>query len=290
MRILSHVLLLTLLFAALSVMAVTVSPSPAAQVGLTPPPTATPVPGITLVGRSAGGYPIIAQQFGDGPMPVLLIGGIHGGWEMNTVLLMNEVSAHFDAHPEDIAPNLSLYVIPAANPDGLRHGRRRAGRFNANSVDLNRNWGCNWSDEAYWGSREVDPGPKPFSEPETRALRDFIVALQPAAVVWYHSAAGGVFAGRCREDDNGSARLAQVYGEGADYPADAPFSAYAVSGTASDWIDGQGIPSMEVELYSWREIEWEHNLAGIMALQCHFAGLGVGDALAAFVARACVEA
>ena len=254
---------------------------------LPPPRTATPVPGATLVGRSAGGLPIVAQRFGDGPMPIVLVGGIHGGWEVNTVLLMNEVGAHFAAHPDDIAPNMSLYVIPAANPDGLLHGRSRQGRFNAAGVDLNRNWSCNWSAAALWGQREVDPGPVPFSEPETQALRDFILALQPVAVVWYHSAAGGVFAGQCREADSGSARLARVIGEAAGYPADAPFTAYHVSGTASDWVDGQGIPSMEVELGSWRNTEWARNHAGIMALQCHFARLGAGAALEAFAARAC---
>ncbi len=254
-----------------------------------PPPTVTPVPGITLVGHSADSNPIVVQQFGDGSMPILLVGGIHGGWEMNTVLLMNEVAAHFAAHPEDIAPNVSLYVIPAANPDGLRHGRTAEGRFNANGVDLNRNWGCDWSEEAYWRQQRVNPGSAPFSEPETQVLRDFILELQPVVVVWYHSAAAGVFAGRCGEDDHGAAQLARVIGEATGYASDGPFSAYKVSGTASDWIVGQGIPSMEVELESWRVTEWERNHAGIMALQCHFARLGSGDALEAFVARACRE-
>ncbi|GAB4440884.1 MAG: hypothetical protein Kow00120_09150 [Anaerolineae bacterium] len=279
MRALTLALLLTLL----------ATTSAAGADLLDPPPTATPVPGITLVGHSVDGNPIVAQQLGDGPMPILLVGGIHGGWEVNTVLLMNEVAAYFAAHPEDIAPNVSLYVIPAANPDGLRHGRKAEGRFNANGVDLNRNWGCNWSAEAFWRSRRVDAGAEPFSEPETQALRDFITALQPVAVLWYHSAAAGVFAGRCTNEDHGSAGLADVVGRAAGYTTGQPFSAYPVSGTAADWVDGLGIPSMDVELESAQAVEWERNHAGIMALQCHFARLGAGDALEAFIARACRE-
>src|SRR5690606_17003771 len=111
------------------------------------------------------GRAIIARQFGHGPRTLMLAGGIHGGWEGNTVTLVNELIAHFEANPQDVLPGVSLLLIPAANPDGLVRGRTEAGRFNAHTVDLNRNWGCGWSAEAQWRDQRVNPGPEPFSEP-----------------------------------------------------------------------------------------------------------------------------
>lgn len=84
----------------------------------TAPPTALP-PGWFEVGRTAEGRAITARRFGDGPRALLLVGGIHGGWEANTVALVEELVAHFEANPADVLPGLALVLIPAANPDGL---------------------------------------------------------------------------------------------------------------------------------------------------------------------------
>ena len=70
-----------------------------------------------------------------------------------------------------------VVVIPLANPDSHAHDTR----YNARGVDINRNFGCNWQVESV-----EPPGPEPWSEPETRALRDFILKLQPAHIVSLH--------------------------------------------------------------------------------------------------------
>ena len=249
--------------------------------------TAALEPGATLIGRSGEGRGILARRLGDGPLIILLVGGIHGGWEANTVALMNEIITHFAAAPEDIAPGVSLAVIPALNPDGLVRGREEAGRFNAHAVDLNRNWGCAWSPEATWRDRAVDPGTEPFSEPETAALADYILLSQPAAVLFYHSAANGVFAGACN-GDHGSQVLGHIYGQAANYPSDSRFTAYQVTGDASSWVDGQGIPSITVELQSWTDSEFDRNYAGIMAVQCELARRLADPATRRWVVDRCV--
>jgi hypothetical protein len=68
-------------------------------------------------------------------------------------------------------------ILPLANPDG--HERRS--RYNARGVDLNRNCEFNWHIES-----EEPPGPGPWSEPESRVLRDFIQNWQPAKIVSLH--------------------------------------------------------------------------------------------------------
>ena len=246
---------------------VTVMPSPTA----TPTPTSRPT--LEWVGESVQGRAIVVHRYGNGDKRILLVGGIHGGTEANTVTLMQALRAHFEAHPTDVLPDVELSIIEVMNPDGYALGNVNDGRFNARRVDLNRNWSCEWAERAYWGDQVVSAGEMPFSEPETRAVAQFIQAQSFALVLFYHSAADGIFAGDCdtRSGEWLSGEMVAVYGEASAYPYQQPFTAYRVSGTAANWVDGLGIPSADVELTNKRDIEFERNLQAIVAVQCWLA-------------------
>lgn len=80
-----------------------------------------------------------------------------------------------------------IHLIPAVNPDGLEFDvesgnykmwrKNRSGNTDSSfGVDLNRNYGYAWGQggsSSYPGS-DVYMGPAPFSEPETRAVRDYV--------------------------------------------------------------------------------------------------------------------
>jgi predicted deacylase len=248
-------------------------------------PTAQALPaGTMLIGRSAGGRALLARRMegaaqGDARV-LLLVGGMHGGWEANTVALINALIAYFADHPQEIPPGIALAFVPVANPDGLPQGREAAGRFNANGVDLNRNWGCGWQREAYWRDLPVNAGMYAFSEPETSALADYIQTLRPMVALFYHSAAGGVYAGSCEQSIYGaqggaaSSAMATVYGEAARYRYGEEFSAYPVTGTAAGWAAGLGIAAADVELQTWTQPEFERNLRAIRAVMAWMAERG----------------
>lgn len=248
-------------------------------------PTATPYP-YTTIGRSVEGRPIVSHRFGDGPIPIILVGGIHGGYEWNTILLAYEMIDYFEEFPERIPPDITLYIIPSANPDGQflitgSHDRftladipsdddTLPGRFNANDVDLNRNWDCEWSKTAVWRDQTVSGGSSPFSELESNVLRNYFLEQQPSVVIFWHSAANGVFSSGCPEPFPNSLQLAAMYGEAANYPVYERFYHYPVTGDAGDWLATQGIPSISVELKTHEDIDWTENLAGVLMILDNF--------------------
>jgi hypothetical protein len=259
----------------------------------TPPPSATPPPTATsmalrertVIGTSVEERPLSAYQFKNGPNQVVVVGGIHGGYEWNSAALAIQLIEYFTDNPDAIPDSVTLHIIPSANPDGQALVNEMVetledvndiaqipvedslpGRVNANEVDLNRNWDCEWRASAYWRDQWVRGGSEPFSEPETQALRDFLIELKPAVVVFLHSAADGVFASGCGDVYGPSLEAANVYGLAAGYPVYEKFDAYVITGDASDWLSAQGIPSFTVELKNHTDLDWAQNIAGMQAL------------------------
>lgn len=246
------------------------SPPPATD---TPAATATPSgPSTEVIGYSARNNPIEAVRFGDGPNVVVLIGGLHAGAAPGTVTLANRAIGHFSDNPEAVPAAVTLYVIPSANPDSPYDPGELAGRLNANGVDLNRNWDCEWVEDAKWRGNVVpgSGGPSPFSEPETVALRDFLLDVDPVAVVfWEALARDGLSApGGCNGRVRVSATLAQRYGVAAGYRV-ADFEDLTdqeLNGDGTNWLDAQGIPAIAVLLPDYTGPDWFPNLEGIEAV------------------------
>lgn len=126
-----------------------------------------------LLGRSERGRPIVAIHTGNPHgTPVLVVGCIHGT-ECAGIAIARALS--------HVRTKLDLWIVPDLNPDGYAIGRRQNGR----GVDLNANWSSGWRG----GGRPWNtyyPGPRPFSERETRIARNLILRVRPRVTVWYH--------------------------------------------------------------------------------------------------------
>lgn len=243
----------------------------------------------TVVGSSVDGRDITAYHYGNGSTELLFIGGIHGGYEWNTVLVAYELMDYLDANPDVIPENVKVTVIPVLNPDGLykvvgSEGRFDAssvpateadtvpGRFNANSVDLNRNFDCDWQPTGTWQNKSVSGGSIPFSEPESQALKKYVETNEPAAVVVWYSAVGGVFASNCHNGILPETRtLTNVYANASGYKAYEEFNFYEITGDAVNWLAKNSIPAISVLLTTHQDTEWSKNKAGVEALLKHYA-------------------
>jgi g-D-glutamyl-meso-diaminopimelate peptidase len=141
------------------------------------------------------------------------------------------------------------------------------GRFNANNVDLNRNFDCKWQPESSWRGNFVSAGTAPFSEPEARALRDLVLETNPDAVVFWHSQASAVYASECEAGVlPETLTLMNAYALASGYQPISTFDAYPITGDAEGWLAKINIPAITVEMRTHETVEWEENLSGVEAL------------------------
>ena len=241
------------------------------------------------IGQSVEGNDIMAYHYGEGDTELLFVGGTHAGYSGNTVLVAYDLMDYLDANPDVIPENVKVTVIPILNPDGLEkvygttgrfqpsdmptdHSVTTPGRFNANDVDLNRNFDCEWKAQGTWQNKTVSGGTEPFSEPEARAVRDYVESHDIAgAVVWY-SAAGGVFASNCNTGVSAKTKaLTNLYASASGYKAYEEFDFYTITGDMVNWFAKKGIPAISVLMSDHEDPEWSKNKKGIDAMLNYYA-------------------
>jgi protein MpaA len=166
-------------------------------------PSATSSAQRAVLGKSVQKRPITAAQVGDpaGTRVALVVGVIHGD-EHAGLSISSAIKREASAHPARLA-GTQLWVIDTVNPDGVRAHTRK----NAHGVDLNRNFPYRWQDDVPHSSGYY-PGPRPASEPETRAVMAFVQRIHPNLSIWYHQPWGAVLA--CRGRPPIAARYAKL--------------------------------------------------------------------------------
>jgi predicted deacylase len=217
------------------------------------------------IGYSSEGRPLTVQRFGEGSTYVLLVGGLHTGSEDNSRVLVEQLAAYLDAHPDVIPASISVLVMASANPDGTANGTHT----NARGVDLNRNWPADdWMADACHPEtgcgRELG-GPQPLSEPETAALYAVIEEARPAVTIVWHAEAPLVEANEVPR----AARYGRAFAEGAGYDYVEEWTAYEITGQLIDALEQRlSLPAFDVELSdccSITEEEFDRNLRGLIA-------------------------
>ncbi len=238
----------------------------------------------TVIGASVNNKPITAYHYGTGEKELLFVGGIHGGYEWNTVLVAYQLMDYLQANPTVIPKDVRVTVIPVLNPDGLEKvvGTSErflasdvpssetlviSGRFNANTVDLNRNFDCDWQTQGVWQTKKVSGGAKAFSEPESQAIKKYVEANKiTAAVVWY-SAGGGVYASNCHNGVSPiTTTLTKKFADASGYPAHQSFDFYETTGDMVNWLAKNDIPAISVLLTNHSSTDWTKNKAGVEAI------------------------
>jgi hypothetical protein len=180
------------------------------------------------IGTSVQGRLIVAEYWGpaDASKLVVVVGQIHGN-ECSPTLFSEGVRRRSPSS------GIGIWLIPTINPDGYAAHTRQ----NANKVDLNADGGA-------------------FSQPETRALRDFIALVEPVLTIHIHSPNGfvGTWPSRPATSAHGICRSIAV---------DAGLRCAGSSGSRSErsrWFVWQGLQdlggeSLLIELHAVSDAE-----------------------------------
>ncbi|MGC9467547.1 MAG: protein kinase domain-containing protein [Anaerolineae bacterium] len=215
----------------------------------TPPPPVVKVDqdslGLSVQGRALAVTTIGYEDGAD----IVVVGSIQGD-QAGTRDLVQALIDHYRSNEGDIPMGVMYHFVPSINPDGLTLNSR----YNARDVDLNRNWGSSdWlRDAAVPGYPEGKPdagGAAPFSEPETQALRDYLLSLRSSSdrlrVMILHSSVrrdkGEVYPGGATALD-----AAQSYANVTGYDVEYAWAEYVTSGEAVTWCEEQSIVSIDV--------------------------------------------
>ncbi|MCE1178567.1 MAG: DUF2817 domain-containing protein [Micrococcales bacterium] len=144
--------------------------------------TRAAAPAPVRIGTSVRGRAINAYRIGNptAARKRVIIGQLHGNEKAGYTAAWRLING---SRPT----NLDLWVIPTANPDGYAANTRG----NAHGVDINRNFSTNWA-YVYRPGAGYYQGPRPWSEPETRAVRDFLHRIQPWEAAVLHQPLYGV--------------------------------------------------------------------------------------------------
>jgi beta-N-acetylhexosaminidase len=164
------------------------------------------------------GTRIVALRNGapDAPVRLLVTGSIHGEEPAGLAVIRQLRRMTPPA-------GVQLWTVRTVNPDGLARGRRQ----NAHGVDLNRNFPSRWRG----GGRPFDgyyPGPRPKSEPETRAVMRIVRRIRPDVSIHYHQPLGLVYL----TDDGRDPSILRAYARRSGLSAE---RRSRLNGTLTDW-------------------------------------------------------
>ncbi len=227
------------------------------------------------VGESVAKKQLFCIKIGDGRHKVFYNGAHHGAEWITSALLMKFVEEYLESYvggknifgvsAKYLFENVTLYVMPMVNPDGVDisiNGARgytadfpRLFKQNGNSsdfskwqanfngVDLNHNYDALW-ELSRKGEREHNifgagptrwAGSKPFSEPETQAVKALTEKEDFKTVMAFHSQGQEIYYDFNNQEPVYSMAIAKAISVGSPYKVSVP-EGIASYGGYKDWF------------------------------------------------------
>ncbi|MBE5756590.1 MAG: hypothetical protein E7342_02205 [Clostridiales bacterium] len=201
-----------------------------------------------IIGYSTKKRPLYYFSIGGGEKKIIATYSIHAREYITTYLAMETIKYLSDKKLDG-----KIYFIPCVNPDGVKICIKGKPLYKANyrKVDLNVNFDADFGkgkSNLFYENDENYVGKHPFSEKETKALRDFTKLIRPNLTLSYHSKGEEIYYSfkqkgeRLKKDFALAKEIALLTGYEIK---ETPFS----SGGYKDWcIDKLSIPAFTIEV------------------------------------------
>ena len=225
------------------------------------------------IGKSLCGRKITSLSIGNRKSPALYAATFHGMEWLNTLFMLNfceELSQAYENKSSADGVNVfsqlqkrGVMIIPCVNPDGVEiqlNGSKSCPQYkrlidntcqdtsrwqaNARGVDLNHNFNAGWRElkELEVKSGITKPsatrygGTKPFSEPETIALKNLCIKNRFSHVIAFHSQGREVYCSYKNTPER-SVVLGETFARLSGYKVALP-DKIATGGGFKDWVIG----------------------------------------------------
>ena len=243
---------------------------------------------ILSIGKSVTGRELLCVKVGNGANSVFYNGAHHGAEWITSGLLIKFLEDYLEKYvcgkkvgemPTDfLMDNVSLYVIPMVNPDGVDIAINGARKYTAdfprffrqnnnssdfskwqanfNGVDLNHNYDAMWERSRKGEQAEgiFGPGPtkysgiEPFSEPETMAIKKFTEKYDFKLTMSFHSQGQEIYYNFNEKEPIYSFFFARILTLGTPYTVAIPEGSASYGGYKDWFIDKFGKLGFTIEV------------------------------------------
>lgn len=236
------------------------------------------------IGKSVEGRDIYALKLGKGKKEILMDASVHAREHMSTNVLLEMLDTYsfqylknltYEGFPSrSILNNVSIWFVPMMNPDGvtlvqsgansvqngalatkINNGSTnfQAWKANVRGVDLNDNFDSGW-EKITSTVNEPSPsgyrGPRVFSEPESQALRNFVLSRDFKGYYSYHTSGQIIYWFQFQKGTQASRdlNLARKVSSLTGYQIVPPMYKLG-SGASTDWfIETSKMPGLVIEI------------------------------------------
>lgn len=232
------------------------------------------------IGESVMEHKIYCIKIGTGKRKLFVNGAHHGLEYLTSAFIMKFLFEYaeciqsgrefFGYDAKALSDRTSLWAVPMVNPDGVDiaihgidvtnpyhrklvslvgiHSFNQVWQANANGVDINHNYNAGWRVVEARPSPSKYSGPYSESEPETKAIVDFVRSNRFDMLMAFHSQGGEIyydFDGKAAEN---SRKLAMEFADVSGYVPAEPTGSAAFGGCKDWFIEEFGKAGFTIEM------------------------------------------
>lgn len=235
---------------------------------------------VRIIGKSVMGRNLYCLKSGRGSKKILLLGAYHGLEYLTAAFVMRFLrdytesvysgEKYFGYDSSALFDDVTIYAVPMVNPDGVDiavnglditnphhrniismagiHSFNDVWQANAHGVDLNHNHNASWNMVVESPSPTKFGGEFPESEPESRAVADFVRKTGIDVLLTFHSQGREIYYDFEGFVPEGTLKLAKRMAEESGYALSVPQGSAAFGG-CKDWFIAEfGKPGFTVEI------------------------------------------